>query len=683
MSRLACLGWTKIEAPTTVAGRLKYYQTNWRLVTNDPWVINTISGYLIDLNSTPTQYRAPPPSHFNHDQQRLIEREIKELLDKGAISRVSESTRGAFYSTLFLVPKKDGGQRPVINLKALNEFVITEHFKMEGLHTLKDLVKPGDWMAKIDLKDAYFTIPIQVAHRKLLRFHFDGKAFQFNCLPFGLTSAPWVFTKTLKPVMALLRELGVRLIIYIDDILILGESTQQVEDHAAALVFLLEHLGFIINSKKSLLSPTQVMEFLGVLVNTLEMELKLPGEKLRKIRQEASKLKEEGLMITARELSRLLGKMNATAPVIHPAPLFCRHLQRCLAQSLARHYQNYEGKLYLDQESREELQWWSQETSRWNGRAIIRKEVDLIIESDASLMGWGATTGSLRTGGPWSREEKLMHINCLELLAAMLALQTFTKERRNITVLLCLDNTTAVSYINNLGGTVSKELLRLARALWMWCLKRNIHLTAQHLPGRENIVADQESRLMIDKSDWKLSERIFQKINYQFGPLEVDLFASRLSAQLPTFFSWRPDPLAQATDAFLQEWGKSKGFANPPWCLIGRTLAQIRNQRVHEVILITPLWKTQPWYPTVLGMVIDHPRLIKDTPVASTPIDYLPQLVVWRVSGNVTRARDYLKRLHRSCSTHGDQRRTNLTTHSLGSGVAGVLNGIEIPLKVL
>ena len=141
----------------------------------------------------------------------------------------------------------------------------------------------------------------------------------------------------------------------------------------------------------------------------------------------------------------------------------------------------------------------------------------------------------------------------------MLALQTFTKESRNITVLLCLDNTTAVSYINNLWGTVSKELLRLARALWMLCLERNIHLTAQHLPGRENIAADQESRSITDKSDWKLSERIFQKIDYQFGPLEVDLFASRLSAQLPTFFSWRPDPLSQSTDAFLHDWGRSKG----------------------------------------------------------------------------------------------------------------------------
>ena len=118
-----------------------------------------------------------------------------------------------FLSTLFLVPKKDGGQRPVINLKSLNSFVNAPHFKMEGIHTLKSLLKKGDWLLKIDLKDAYFSIPISIEHRKYLCFQLENKTYQFNCLPFGLASAPWVFTKTLKPIAALGRELGIRLVV--------------------------------------------------------------------------------------------------------------------------------------------------------------------------------------------------------------------------------------------------------------------------------------------------------------------------------------------------------------------------------------------------------------------------------------------------------------------------------------
>ena len=142
-------------------------------------------------------------------------------------------------------------------------------------------------------------------------------------------------------------------------------------------------------------------------------------------------------------------------------------------------------------------------------------------------------------------------INCLELLAATLALKAFVKNQHHLTALLKLDNTTAVAYINNQGGTVSKDLVSLTRDLWMWCLERNIHIEAQHLPGVLNCVADSESRHMKDQSDWKLDQETFMKINQRFGPLEVDMFASRLTNQCPHYFSWRPDPFAEATDAFL------------------------------------------------------------------------------------------------------------------------------------
>ena len=168
---------------------------------------------------------------------------------------------------------------------------------------------------------------------------------------------------------------------------------------------------------------------------------------------------------------------------------------------------------------------------KWNGRTVLALEPELTIESDASNMGWGASHQGTSTGGPWSPQEKEWHINFLELLAATLALKTFVKNKKGISVLLKIDNTTAVAYINHQGGTVSKELVALTRDLWMWCLERNIHIQAQHLPGVLNQVADMESRSMRDRSDWKLDRRIFLKVNRRYGPLEVDLFASRLTNQ--------------------------------------------------------------------------------------------------------------------------------------------------------
>ena len=213
------------------------------------------------------------------------------------------------------------------------KFVQPCHFKMEGIHTLRDPIKQGDWLAKVDLKDAYFTIPIHASQRKYLRFMMAGQAYEFNCLPFGLSSAPWVFTKTLKPVAALLREMGVRMIVYIDDILILAETKEKAQEQAKALVYLLECLGFIINKKKSELTPAQIMDFLGLTVDTVLMQLRLPGGKMKKIRAEARRMEREE-RVSAHALSRLIGKMNDTSKVIPPAPLFYRHLQMSLTQAL-------------------------------------------------------------------------------------------------------------------------------------------------------------------------------------------------------------------------------------------------------------------------------------------------------------------------------------------------------------
>ena len=119
---------------------------------------------------------------------------------------MTRNPREGFFSTLFLVPKKDGKMRPVINLKALNVFVKSQHFKMEGIHLIRDLMVQGDWLTRIDLKDAYFAVPIHDTHQKYLRFIWQQQTYQFTCLPFGLSSAPRIFTKLLKLVVAYLRS---------------------------------------------------------------------------------------------------------------------------------------------------------------------------------------------------------------------------------------------------------------------------------------------------------------------------------------------------------------------------------------------------------------------------------------------------------------------------------------------
>ena len=113
-----------------------------------------------------------------------------------------------------------GTRSPIINLRALNRFLGNESFKMEGLQIVRSLIQEGDFIIKLDLKDAYYALPIHPFHRKNLRFVYQNRTHEFQYLPFGHSSALRAFTKTLKPVVAVLRSLGIRIVIYIDDMLL-------------------------------------------------------------------------------------------------------------------------------------------------------------------------------------------------------------------------------------------------------------------------------------------------------------------------------------------------------------------------------------------------------------------------------------------------------------------------------
>ena len=113
---------------------------------------------------------------------------------------------------------------------------------------------------------------------------------------------------------------------------------------------------------------------------------------------------------------------------------------------------------------------------------------------------------------------------------------------------------------------------------------------AQHLPGVQNVVADAESRTMTDRSDWQLNPAIFNRITYLFGPIEMDLFSSRLTAQCPEFSAGGQIP----NKCCCRTGHKSVGYANPPWNLIGRVLPKVQMDKA-RIALVVPVWKTQPW----------------------------------------------------------------------------------------
>ena len=198
------------------------------------------------------------------------------MLERGAI-REAIHCKDQFVSHLFLESKKDKREPPVINLKDLNTFIPHKHFKMKGLHLLKKILEQGDYLCKSDPKDNYLCVPLNKQSRKYVRFEWEGSLYEFLCLCFGLGLAPRLFTKLIKVPVFILRKLYIRIIVYLNDFLILGKTLEETILSRDTVIYLLQNLGFVINLKKSVLHPTpQRIEFLGMIIDSVEMTMSLP-----------------------------------------------------------------------------------------------------------------------------------------------------------------------------------------------------------------------------------------------------------------------------------------------------------------------------------------------------------------------------------------------------------------------
>ena len=231
-------------------GRIANFLGNWEKITSDNTILSHVKGLKIDFQEVPFQGVNAGQMNLSEKEKAALNQEIKEMIEKKAVEIVDQKSlkmNDQFLSTLFVRPKKDGGLRPIFNLKALNRFVAYKHFKMEGFQVVKSTLKQNDFLCKIDLKDAYFCVPIDQSQRKFLRFIWEGETLQYRSLPFGLACGPLIFTKIMKPLVAILRRIGVRLVIYLDDILLLNQSREGLIRDRDSLIYLLHNLGWVIN----------------------------------------------------------------------------------------------------------------------------------------------------------------------------------------------------------------------------------------------------------------------------------------------------------------------------------------------------------------------------------------------------------------------------------------------------
>ena len=187
-----------------------------------------------------------PFQRFNQTEELIIESEIHKLLQMKVIEEVSP-VPGQFISPIFALPKKDGEYRMILNLKDLNNYIKYYHFKLDTFEIILHLIKPNCFMASVDLRHAYYSVPIAEEERKFLRFRWKGKIFEYCSLPNGIACAPHYFTKLLKPVFSKLRQMGHTNSGYIDDSILIAETVEQCDNNIKDTVHVMEGVGFLIH----------------------------------------------------------------------------------------------------------------------------------------------------------------------------------------------------------------------------------------------------------------------------------------------------------------------------------------------------------------------------------------------------------------------------------------------------
>ncbi len=368
------------------------------------WLTRTIRlGYAIQFARRPPKFNGVLETSVAVRNAPVLREEIAVLLAKDAIEPVPPAEmRQGFYSPYFIVPKKGGGLRPILDLRVLNRALHKLPFKMLTHRRMIKCIQPQDWFAGIDLKDVYFHVSILPRHRPFLRFAFEGRAWQYRVLPFGLSLSPRVFTKVVEGALTPLREVGVRILNYLDDWLILAQSREQLGDHRDLVLRHLSQLGLRVNWEKSKLSPVQRISFLGVELDSVSMTARLTEERAQAVLNCLSSFRGRNV-VPLKQFQRLLGHMASAAAVTLLGLLHMRPLQHWLHFRVPRWaWRRGTLRVGISQQCRRSL-------SPWTDLAFLRAGVPLeqvsrhtVVTTDASSTGWGATCNGQAASGLWT-----------------------------------------------------------------------------------------------------------------------------------------------------------------------------------------------------------------------------------------------------------------------------------------
>lgn len=427
----------------------------------------------------------------------------KELLKQIAAGNyVLASEKPTIVSPLAAIEKDDGdirlihdGSRPMGC--AMNDYASVQHEHFQTIEDACSLAKPGYWMAKLDLKSAYRSVPVHRDDYRVtgLKWRFKGErapTYLFDTrLPFGASKAPSHFHRLSQAIGRCLRRRGIKgVVVYIDDFLLIAPTREECNNALHCLINLVRRFGFHISWNK-VVGPTQRITFLGIEIDTRDCTLSLGEQKLAKVHQQLDEFSKKR-RASKQQLQRLAGLLNWACQGIRGGKFF---LRRILDAIKPLRQQNHKTK--LSSEFHKDVQWWLAYLCTFNGVIYYNRGETHHVHVDACGKACGVFCRGdwqysvFHVDTPAASE---LHINYKELCAAIQGIERWAQTWTNSVVIVHTDNSVTKAIINK-GRSRNPYMNCLLRKLFWLSTKHNFSVRAIHVPGLVNTLPDTISRL--------------------------------------------------------------------------------------------------------------------------------------------------------------------------------------------
>jgi hypothetical protein len=499
------------------------------------------------------------------------------------------------------VAKKKGPKkwRLCVNNRPVNKKVKRWKVKFDGIQVVKQMMIGMKWGIQFDLKNGYLHVQFHPEFRQWMGVEWKGETLRFARMPFGFTNAPGLFTLLMRETVRTLREEGMRIVLWVDDGLVLAETKEELLIWRGKLMKRLIALGWEINMEKSQWEPTQEIIFIGYQLDLKNGRVGIPTERLkglRKVMLKAIRELEKTGTLKLRKIAKVMGVLVSVKEAWPPALAFSRAGFRTLGEMTEKKLK-WSDKVIPDSQLLGDLN-MVMKLLIAGGSCQVEGSLRITeVWSDASPTGWACMMNLLEARGDWNMEEKVLSTNRRELLGFWYGILALEQEVRNKVIKWIGDNTTALVWMWK--GARDKTVAELVKEIWIWLNQMGVELTQPFWVKSEDMIMDALSR-WIDQDDWEVQDWIFQEAEKRWGPHTVDRFANKSNKKIQKFNSLYWEVGTAGIDAFCQNWTMENNWLVPPISEIPRVLMYLKEQKGKGTILI-PKW-TQWWWPMIVEM---------------------------------------------------------------------------------